>query len=397
MKKSLVALAAGTFALGIAEFVMMGILPDVAKELGISIPAAGHFIAAYALGVCAGAPLLAFVARTRPLKQILMGLATLIALGNFCTAFAPDYGVMLATRFLSGLPHGAFFGVGSIVADRLADKGKGAQAISIMVAGMTVANVLGVPLGTHISHAFSWRFTFMLVGSCALVLLWLIWRWVPVMAALPDTGLLGQFRFFRRLPPWLILFATALGNGGAFCWFSYINPLMTEISGFSPPDMTLLMILAGLGMLIGNLAGGRLSDRFGPGKVAYLSQGVMALALVAIFFMAHNPVASVILMIVCTTCLFTVSAPQQLLLIRNAKGGEMLGAASVQIAFNLGNALGAWCGGLPVRAGLGYQYTALPASFLALTGFTLLLYFWRRYEYPVRHLIATSYSRKTLS
>ena len=394
MKKSLVALAAGTFALGIAEFVMMGLLSDVAADLGISIPAAGHFIAAYALGVCAGAPLLVLIARTRPLKQILMGLAALIVLGNLCTAFAPGYEAMLATRFLSGLPHGAFFGVGSIVADRLADKGKGAQAISIMVTGMTVANVLGVPLGTHISHAFSWRFTFMLVSVWALVLLWLIWRWIPVMEALPDTGLLGQFRFLRRLPPWLILFATALGNGGAFCWLSYINPLMTEVSGFAPSDMTLLMMLAGLGMLAGNLAGGRLSDRFSPGEVAYLSQGLMCLALFSIFFMAGNPVASVILMIVCTTCLFTVSAPQQLLLIRNAKGGEMLGAASVQIAFNLGNALGAWCGGLPIKAGFGYPYTALPASFLALAGCVLLLYFWRRYEYPVRHIRTTSYTQK---
>ena len=135
MKKSLVALAAGTFALGIAEFVMMGMLPDVATDLGVSIPVAGHFIAAYALGVCAGAPLLVLTARTRPLKQILLGLAALIALGNLCTAFAPEYWFMLATRFLSGLPHGAFFGVGSIVADKLSDRGKVAQAIAIMTAG----------------------------------------------------------------------------------------------------------------------------------------------------------------------------------------------------------------------------------------------------------------------
>ncbi len=395
MKKSLLALAAGTFALGIAEFAMMGILPDVATDLGISIPAAGHFIAAYALGVCTGAPLLVMIARTRPLKQILLGLSVLIVFGNLCTALAPDYWFMLATRFISGLPHGAFFGVGSIVADKLADKGKGAQAISIMIAGMTVANVLGVPVGTYVSHTFSWRFTFMTVGIWALVLVWLIWRHIPVMEPLPDTGLLGQFRFFRHLAPWLILFATALGNGGAFCWFSYVNPLMTRVSGFTSSDMMLLMMLAGLGMLAGNLAGGRLSDRFGPGKVAFSSQGIMCLALLSIFFLAANPILSVLLMVICTTCLFTVSSPQQLLLIRHAKGGEMLGAASVQIAFNLGNALGAWSGGLPVEAGYSYEYTALPAGFFAFIGFALLLYFWRRYEYPIRHLRTTSYFRKT--
>lgn len=394
MKKSLTALAAGTFALGIAEFVMMGILPDVATSLGISIPQAGHFIAAYALGVCVGAPLLALIARSWPLKRILLGLGALILLGNLCTSLAPDYRVMLLTRFISGLPHGAFFGVGSIVADRLADKGKGAQAISIMVAGMTVANVLGVPLGTTISHTLSWRLTFVLVGSWSVILIYLLWRWVPVMPALPDTGFKGQFRFLKSPVPWLILLATALGNGGAFCWLSYINPLMTTVSGFAPSDMTLLMMLAGIGMLIGNLAGGRLTDRYGPGQVAATSQGVMCLALFAIFFLAQNAILSVMLMLVCTTCLFTVSAPQQLLLIRNAKGGEMLGAASVQIAFNLGNALGAWVGGLPIEAGYAYQYTALPASLFAFIGFVLLFYFWRRYEYPIRHVRTSSYTNR---
>lgn len=384
MKKSLVALAAGTFALGIAEFVMMGMLPDVATDLGVSIPAAGHFIAAYALGVCAGAPLLVLIARTRPLKQILLGLAALIALGNLCTAFAPEYWSMLATRFISGLPHGAFFGVGSIVADKLSDRGKVAQAIAIMTAGMTLANALGVPAGTWISHNVSWRITFAGVGLWALVLFWLIRRWIPYLAPLPDTGILGQFRFFRHLPPWLILFATALGNGGAFCWFSYVNPLLTRVSGIAPSDMTAVMVLAGMGMLVGNLAGGRLSDRFGPGKIAFMAQGVMCCALFATFFLAPHPVCALMLMTVCTTCLFTVSAPQQLLLIRHAKGGEMLGAASVQIAFNLGNALGAWLGGLPVSAGYRYEYTTLPASALALTGCLLLLLFWLRFEAPAR-------------
>lgn len=384
MKKSLVALAAGTFALGIAEFVMMGMLPDVATDLGVSIPAAGHFIAAYALGVCAGAPLLVLIARTRPLKQILLGLAALIALGNLCTAFAPEYWSMLATRFISGLPHGAFFGVGSIVADKLSDRGKVAQAIAIMTAGMTLANVLGVPAGTWISHNVSWRITFAGVGLWALVLFWLIRRWIPYLAPLPDTGILGQFRFFRHLPPWLILFATALGNGGAFCWFSYVNPLLTRVSGIAPSDMTAVMVLAGMGMLVGNLAGGRLSDRFGPGKIAFMAQGVMCCALFATFFLAPHPVCALMLMTVCTTCLFTVSAPQQLLLIRHAKGGEMLGAASVQIAFNLGNALGAWLGGLPVSAGYRYEYTTLPASALALTGCLLLFLFWLRFEAPAR-------------
>ncbi len=319
------------------------------------------------------------------MKKSLVALAAgTFALGNLCTAFALGYWSMLATRFISGLPHGAFFGVGSIVADKLSDRGKVAQSIAIMTAGMTLANVLGVPAGTWISHNVSWRITFAGVGLWALVLFWLIRRWIPYLAPLPDTGILGQFRFFRHLPPWLILFATALGNGGAFCWFSYVNPLLTRVSGIAPSDMTAVMVLAGMGMLVGNLAGGRLSDRFGPGKIAFLAQGVMSIALLTTFFLSPYPVCALILMTVCTTCLFTVSSPQQLLLIRHAKGGEMLGAASVQIAFNLGNAIGAWLGGLPVAAGYRYEYTTLPASALALTGCLLLLLFWLRFESPAR-------------
>lgn len=164
MKKSLLALASGTLGLGIAEFVMMGILPNVARDLNISIPEAGHFISAYAIGVCVGAPLTVFVARTRPLKQILLGLAAIYVIGNLCAALAPEYWTLLLMRFVSGLPHGAFFGVGSIVAERVADKGKTSQAVALMIAGMTIANLFGVPFGTLLSNLFSWRFPFLFNG-----------------------------------------------------------------------------------------------------------------------------------------------------------------------------------------------------------------------------------------
>ena len=235
MKKSLIALAFGTLGLGIAEFVMMGILPDVAKDLGISIPMAGHFISAYALGVCVGAPVLT-LARKYPLKHILLVLVTLIMIGNICAATAPNYWILLAARFISGLPHGAYFGVGSIVAERLADKGKGSEAVSIMIAGMTIANLFGVPLGTSLSTMLSWRATFLLVGIWGIVILYYIWRWVPHVEGLKDTGFKGQFHFLKTPAPWLILGATALGNGGVFCWYSYINPMLTNISGFSTDD-----------------------------------------------------------------------------------------------------------------------------------------------------------------
>ena len=377
MKKSLIALAFGTLGLGIAEFVMMGILPDVAKDLGISIPTAGHFISAYALGVCVGAPVLT-LARKYPLKHILLVLVTLIMIGNICAAMAPNYWVLLAARFISGLPHGAYFGVGSIVAEKLADKGKGSEAVSIMIAGMTIANLFGVPLGTSLSTMLSWRATFLLVGIWGIVILYYIWRWVPHVEGLKDTGFKGQFRFLKTPAPWLILGATALGNGCVFCWYSYINPMLTNVSGFSAESITPLMILAGFGMVVGNLISGRLSDRYTPGKVGTAAQALICIMLLLIFFLSPYKWAAALLMCLCTAGLFAVSSPEQILIIRVSKGGEMLGAACVQVAFNLGNAIGAYAGGLAVNGG--YRYPSLAGVPFALIGVTLLLIFYKKYQ-----------------
>ena len=377
MKKSLIALAFGTLGLGIAEFVMMGILPDVAKDLGISIPVAGHFISAYALGVCVGAPTL-ILARKHPLKHTLLALVTLIMVGNICAAMAPNYWVLLLARFVSGLPHGAYFGVASIVAEKLADKGKGSEAVSIMIAGMTIANLFGVPLGTSLSNSISWRVTFLLVGCWGGIILYYIWRWVPHVEGLKDTGFKGQFRFLKTPAPWLILGATALGNGGVFCWYSYINPMLTNVSGFSAESITGLMVLAGFGMVVGNLISGRLSDRYTPGKVGTVVQAMLCIVLLLIFFLSPYPWLSALLMCLCTAGLFAVSSPEQVLIIRVAKGGEMLGAACVQVAFNLGNAIGAYAGGVATSAG--YRYPALAGVPFALIGFTLFLIFYKKYQ-----------------
>ena len=377
MKKSLIALAFGTLGLGIAEFVMMGILPDVAKDLGISIPVAGHFISAYALGVCVGAPVL-ILARKHPLKHILLALVTLMMVGNTCAALAPNYWVLLLARFISGLPHGAYFGVASIVAEKLADKGKGSEAVSIMIAGMTIANLFGVPLGTSLSNSISWRVTFLLVGCWGVIILYYIWRWVPHVEGLKDTGFKGQFRFLKTPAPWLILGATALGNGGVFCWYSYINPLLTEVSGFTAESITALMVLAGFGMVVGNLVSGRLSDRYTPGKVGTTVQAIICIVLLLIFFLSPYPWLSALLMCLCTAGLFAVSSPEQVLIIRVAKGGEMLGAACVQVAFNLGNAIGAYVGGLAISGG--YRYPALAGVPFAMVGFILFLTFYNKYQ-----------------
>ena len=377
MKKSLLALAFGTLGLGIAEFVMMGILPDVAANLHISIEQAGHFISAYALGVCCGAPAL-ILARRFPLKHILLALVSVVIAGNLFATAASGYWTLLTARFISGLPHGAYFGVASIVAEKLADKGKGSEAVSIMIAGMTVANLFGVPLGTSLSNSISWRVTFLLVGCWGVIILYYIWRWVPHVEGLKDTGFKGQFRFLKTPAPWLILGATALGNGGVFCWYSYINPLLTEVSGFTAESITALMVLAGFGMVVGNLVSGRLSDRYTPGKVGTTVQAMICIVLLLIFFLSPYPWLSALLMCLCTAGLFAVSSPEQVLIIRVAKGGEMLGAACVQVAFNLGNAIGAYVGGLAISGG--YRYPALAGVPFAMVGFILFLTFYKKYQ-----------------
>lgn len=385
MKKSLIALAFGTLALGMSEFVMMGILPDIARSLGVSIPEAGHLISAYALGVCFGAPLMVVVARRRPLKQILLVLVGIILLGNLCAAAAPNYGCLLAMRFISGLPHGAFFGVGSIVAERVADAGHRTEAVSIMIVGMTIANLFGVPLGTYISSEFTWRVTFCIVAVWGAVAWLLVRWWVPRIDPLPDTGLKAQFRFLHRPEAWLLLLTVLCGNGGIFCWYSYVSPLLTHTSGFAPERLTLLIMLAGFGMFLGNLIGGRLSDRATPPRVVRATLCVATAALIGIFLLGRYPYVTLLLTMICTGALFCVSSPEQLLILENSRGCELMGGALVQVAFNLGNALGAYFGGLPIAWGYGYEYTTWPGAVLTLLGVGAIGIYMHRSARTVRN------------
>lgn len=378
MNRGLLALAFGTLALGITEFVMMGILSDVALNLGIDIATAGHLISAYALGVCFGAPVL-ILARKRPLKQILLGLVTLMIIGNLAATVAPNYETLLLARFFSGLPHGAYFGVGSIVAASLAKENQKSLAIAIMISGMTFANLIGVPLGTLASLHLSWRVVFFIVACWSLIVFLAIYKWLPNVPNLPDTGFKGQFVFLKSPAPWLLILATMVGNGSIFCWFSYVNPLFTNTAGFSAEAMSLLMVLAGLGMVIGNLLSGKLSDFFGPSKVALYVQGFVFILLLILFYFAEIPWIATPILFLSTAALFALSSPQQILLIQHSKGGELLGAASVQIAFNLGNALGSYLGGVSIGLGYEYSYTALFGVPLSLVGFLTLLIFRQYY------------------
>ena len=380
LNKGLYALAFGTLGFGITEYVMMGILPDIAADLAISIPQAGHLISVYALGVCIGAPLAVLVSRGRGLRTILVGLICIQLLGGIITTLAPNYYVALASRFISGLPHGAFFGVGSIVAERLADKNHSTTAVSIMVMGMTVANLLGVPLGTLLGETLSWRVIFAFSTLWSALTIFFIFKWIPVLPALPDKGVKAQFAFLAKPEPWLILAVTMAGNGGIFCYYSYVSPMMTGVAGFPADAMTLIMVLCGGGMCLGNYLGGRLSDRYSPTRVILTTQLMMFSALVILYFVAGVKLPALLMTVLCCAGLFAVSSPQQHLIINHAPGGEMMGGAMIQIAFNLGNALGAYFGGLPIDSGAGVRYSALIGAAFILIGLFFAVLLLRRLE-----------------
>ncbi len=341
MKKSLIALAFGTLALGMTEFVMMGILADVANALGITIPQAGHLVSAYALGVTCGAPLLAVAKQFRP-KSILLFLVCLIFIGALISSVAQSYEMLLVARFISGLPHGAYFGVASIVAVRLADEGHKTGAVSTMIAGMTVANLLGVPLETALSAHISWRMPFIIISFYSLLVIYYIWKWVPQLEVTPSNGYKGQFRFLKTGAPWLILGATMLGNGGVFCFYSYVTPILTSDGGIPYEYMSAIMILAGFGMVVGNLVSGKLSDRYTPGRVATAMMLFAAASLMSVFIFAHNGWVAAAFTVFSVLSMFAMSSPQQYLILKHAPGGEMLGGACIQMAFDI-NSLDTGC------------------------------------------------------
>jgi len=375
MKKSLIALSLGGLTIGITEFVMMGLLPDIALDMKVSIPVAGYLISAYALGVVIGAPLLVILGRNYPPKKMLLVLAIMLTVFNALSIIAPNYEILFASRLLSGLPHGAFFGVGAVVASRLADKGKEAQAISIMFSGLTIANLAGVPIGTYIGHHYSWRYTFIIIAIVGFLTFVSLYFWMPVLEARAKETIKSQLQFFKKKEAWLIIAITSFGFGGLFCWISYIAPLLTDVSKFSAEDVPYILILAGLGMVVGNFAGGKLADKFSPAKTVISILLIMALDLVSVYFLSSIQIVSLILVFLTGAIAFAAVAPIQMLMINTAVGAEMIASAAIQAAFNIGNALGAFLGGLPLVAGFSYASPNLVGVGMALLGVVLVFIF----------------------
>ncbi|NMN01970.1 MFS transporter [Bifidobacterium panos] len=381
MKKSLLALASGAFILGAAEFVMMGILPQVADTMRVSIPFAGNYISAYAIGVCVGTLMLVFGRKIRP-KRLVIVFMVIALVGNALSCFAPDSLTLIAARFISGLPHGAFFGTATLIAKTVADRGKEAQAVSLMVLGQTVANMLGVPAGTLLAEHVSWRMAFAVLAGWAVMTIALVTAWVPEVPAVEDKGLAGQFRFLTRRGPWVILAAVFVGNTGVFCWWSYVSKWLQAVGGWPSSLVPAMMALAGFGMVVGGLLGGKITDLWRAAGTASIGQMFSLIGLALVFLLPGNLVSTAILTFWIALGLFFISSPQQLLMVEaGAGGGELVAGAAVQVAFNAGNAVGSLVGGLALTcSGMNYHSIGLAGVPFAALAVALLAFYSIRCE-----------------
>ncbi|MEO9893917.1 MFS transporter [Aurantibacter sp.] len=367
-KKALIALALGGFGIGLTEFVIMGILPDVAAGLNITIPQAGHFIAAYALGVVVGAPLFTKFASKIDAEKVLLYLMLWFTVFNTISAFADNYSTLLIYRFLSGLPHGAFFGIGAVVAGKLAKPGKAAQAIATMFAGLTIANVIGVPLGTYLGHEFGWSISFLMVGVVGIATMASIYFWMPHFEPEPETSKAEGNQGLKNTELWILILLTTIGTGGFFAWYSYIAPLITKVAGHPESVVGYAMIIAGLGMVVGNFLGAKMAELFYPLKAVAISLSMMIVVLLINAFIATNPYLILCLTFIIGVVSFSVATPIQMAIINSAKGSEMLASSMNQSAFNMGNASGAYLAGLPIALGYGYTSAGLVGCVLAGMG-----------------------------
>ena len=302
--------------------------------------------------------------------------------GNTLSAVSFCSPMLLVARFISGLPHGAFFGTATLIAKTLADKGKEAQSVSMMVMGQTVANMLGVPAGTLLAEAMSWRLAFAILAAWALMTIVVVISWVPSIDPIKDAGIKGQFRFLTHPGPWLILLAVFFGNSGIFCWWSYVSPWLQKTGGWSATMVPMLMVLAGLGMVVGGIVGGRLTDLWKAGATAALSHGIALCGLLLVFLLPGNHATTALLTFIIGFALFFNSSPQQLLMVQAGEGGgELIAGAAVQIAFNFGNAIGSIVGGAALTAtAMNYHFTGIAGAPISLLAVILLVLYTRRYE-----------------
>lgn len=364
--RAVLALGVGGFSIGTGEFVIMGLLPEVANDIGVSIPQAGHVISAYALGVVIGAPVLAVLAAGWNRRALLIALMGIYALGNFASALAPGYLSLNLMRFLTGLPHGTYFGVAALVAATLAPPGARARAVGLVMLGLTGATLVGVPIAATLGQYFGWRAAFVFVGLIAVLAMVMVRRGVPDMPATAGASPLRELDALRRPQVWLTLGIGAIGFGGMFAVFSYIKPTLTEVAGLSVGHVPFVLALFGLGMVAGNLVGARLADKSLMRTIGGLLVWSVAVLVLFVFAAQHVVTAAIATFLIGTVV--AIGPALQIRLMDVAGEAQTLAAALNHSAFNMANALGAWLGGLAISAGLGWTSTGWVGALLGLAG-----------------------------
>lgn len=369
---ALLALAMGGFAIGTTEFVSMGLLPQLAAGVGVSIPTAGHLIAAYAIGVVVGAPLIAVFGARLPRRELLVGLMLVFLLGNAASALAVDYSSLILSRFLAGLPHGAYFGVASLVAADLVTQDRRGRAVSRVMLGLAVANVAGVPAATWLGQHAGWRSAYWLVTVLAALTVVLVLWLVPRAAGNPHATGRSELRAFKEPQVLLTLLVGAIGFGGMFAVYTYIAPTVTDVAGLDEGRVPLYLLAFGCGMVLGTPLAGRLAD-WSVLRSMILGSVLMGLTLVAFTVTSQWFVPGLITIFVLSIASSVLAVNLQMRLMQVAGDAQTIGAAMNHAALNIANALGAWLGGVVVAAGFGYTATSWLGAALSSAGLLVLL------------------------
>ncbi|MBP2411245.1 DHA1 family inner membrane transport protein [Arthrobacter stackebrandtii] len=370
---AILALAIGGFGIGTTEFAMMGLLPNVAEGVGVSVPTAGHVISAYALGVVVGAPLLVAVSAKMRRKTLALMLMALFTVGNLLSVFAQDYVTLLITRFIAGLPHGAFFGVAAVLAASLVAPSKRGRAISMVMMGLSVANVVGVPLATYVGQQFGWRWLFILVAGIGVVTMAAIYAFIPNQKAQPDASLRKELGALRRGQVWLTLLVGVVGFGGFFAVYTYVANTMTDVAGFAADFLPVIVGLYGLGMVAGSYVGGRMADWSVMGSI-YLMMGFITVILVIYAATVHVQWMALLMIFVIGASGSMLVPSLQTRLLDVSPGAPTLASSLNHSALNMANALGAFVGGLVITWGWGFTAPALVGAALAVLGLGIALF-----------------------
>ena len=366
------ALAIGGLAIGTAEFAAMGVLPEISRDLSVSVPQAGHLISAYALGVVVGAPAITILLAKMQRKTLLIGLMLLYAIANFATTIFHSYAAVFISRFVAGLPHGAYFGVASLVAAAMVPPSRRGEAIGKVIMGLSVANVLGVPAATWLGETFGWRSTFAAVAIIALLCAVMIFVFVPQVRSEKAVSARTELGAFRQPQVWLTLLAAGIGFGGVFAVYSYITPLLTEVTHLPLTRVPLMLSVLGIGMVVGSVVCGKLADRWLKQTMIGM-YAFAAVVLTALALLAHSlPAMVVLLFLIGVSTMVTVSFQARLMDV--AGDAQSLAAALNHSAFNIANALGAWLGGVTIAAGYGWTSTGWVGLALSVIGIAVLLW-----------------------